>query len=521
MSRKQTIKNVAFFLGLFLVYLVLQSKFIHWPWFASDELDVTLGGKAIVNGYKLYGDFLSQHMPFTYYVSAFFELFGATSVTLQRYCFYAFYAVFWCVIYFRYRNLVNGKALLIYPFIFTSLISTYEWGPVLRPEHLAAIGGIILLLEFLNFYKNRELKWDNCLFLSISVILTFGTIFVAAFPMAIIVVAVVVLEIKWTIEGKIKGKGLVIYYLKKYIPLVIWCSVPWLILVTSYAMKGNLGNFIRGAYQINRTIYPKYIDGYGYSVRDAFVMIPSHIFGWAKDLIAFDNFDLNALVRIIMLVSFILFLGRVYLTKSRLIAITIYLYVSAMGTREVFTFHSTNLVAILALVFALQICDVFATYKREKKPMNLKCASAVLSLFLVMTPYWSDLSGFHSLGIDEEKNANASILSAVLKNGEAVWLLNFDCTSAMLADRPAIQNVGATPWMWECEGARCLQQMKKECPRVAVFNEYHEVWGNLLRDYAPELVAFIHENYTFYEQSDCIYIRNDYYDEAIQILTAQ
>ena len=56
-------------------------------------------------------------------------------------------------------------------------------------------------------------------------------------------------------------------------------------------MKGNLGNFIRGAYQINRTIYPKYIDGYGYSVRDAFVMIPSHIFGWAKDLIAFDNFD--------------------------------------------------------------------------------------------------------------------------------------------------------------------------------------------------------------------------------------
>ena len=73
---KQKIIQGLKYIGIFCIYFLIQYQFINAGWFATDELDVMTGGKAIASGYQLYGDFLSQHMPFTYYLSAVFDALG-------------------------------------------------------------------------------------------------------------------------------------------------------------------------------------------------------------------------------------------------------------------------------------------------------------------------------------------------------------------------------------------------------------------------------------------------------------
>ena len=109
-------RKIAQYIGVFLLFLLLQLKYLNYPWFPSDEQDIMQGGKAIARGFALYKDFLSQHMPVSYYISAVFELLGAHTITMQRIFFYSFYALMWIVIYIRYQNVVNKWTLLFYRF---------------------------------------------------------------------------------------------------------------------------------------------------------------------------------------------------------------------------------------------------------------------------------------------------------------------------------------------------------------------------------------------------------------------
>lgn len=75
--------------------------------------------KAIARGFVLYKEYTSQHMPFSYYVSAVFEFFGAHSIYAQRFMFYLLFALMWVLIYRIYRKDFNSKALAFYPVLFT------------------------------------------------------------------------------------------------------------------------------------------------------------------------------------------------------------------------------------------------------------------------------------------------------------------------------------------------------------------------------------------------------------------
>lgn len=66
--------------------------------FDTDEGDVFAGGMAIAHGIPLYKEYLSQHMPFSYFVSAVFWVFGADGIFSQRFFFYLFYSSFWLLI---------------------------------------------------------------------------------------------------------------------------------------------------------------------------------------------------------------------------------------------------------------------------------------------------------------------------------------------------------------------------------------------------------------------------------------
>ncbi|MCR5212658.1 MAG: hypothetical protein K6C41_08935, partial [Lachnospiraceae bacterium] len=111
----------------------------------------------------------------------------------------------------------------------------------------------------------------------------------------------------------------------------------------------------------------------------------------------------------------------------------------------------------------------------------------------------------------------------------------------MNSDRPMIWNIGITPWGWEALSDQVFPVIKENSPRVIVFNPNHTVWNMNLDDYAPELIDYVDDNYTnlssAYIQAyalgttpviskdsgdspSFVYVRNDYYDEAIEKLSA-
>ncbi len=503
---KSRVKIIIIYVLIFCLYFILQSKFVHDAWFGTDELDIMMGGKAIANGYTLYDDFLSQHMPFSYYISAVFDFLGATSVSAQRFCFYTFFAFFWTIIIYRYRNIVSQKALFIFPIIHMSLISTYIVGTTILSEHIAGIGAVIMFLEFMNFYEKRDLKWHNYMFLSISVILLFGTIFIGIFPIFVTGVAVICFEISCWYKDRKTLKEKANEWVKKYAPLLGWSVLPWAVLLTIYAVKGNVLNFIHEAYGINRNIYPDYIEGYGESILSVLLAIPSCLFEWTTNIITLDNFSVTTVIYLIILVLIVLYASQQFKEGKRIFAVFTIFFVSSMGTRGTFSFHSTHMVEAIALICAIYLGDCMKSEKERK--------IAIICSFLLLVPYWSNTSGF-TAAEQEVDTTTADIIDQIVEPGEAVWQLNFDNASMMIADRPSIANVAAVPWMWKGQGSRVIDKMQTEMPQVALYNADHEVWGYKMSEYAPEMVGFMAQNYTQYEDTQ-IYIRNDSYDSLVK-----
>lgn len=501
-------RRIGCFFLLFLSYFLLQSKLCHDPWFITDELDIMLGGKAIANGFSLYRDYLSQHMPFSYYLSALFEVFGATTVTLQRYCFYGFYALCWTGIFFRYKGNVDKVALGLFPIIHMTLTTQCYLGTTVLSEHLAGIGCVILFLEFLLFYEKRTLKWHNCICISFAIVLTFGTIFVSIFSIFCIGVAVLLYEINDMIKKKSNIRSWILMLLKKYYLLVIICAVPWVILFVCYGIDGNVKNFIKQAYLLNRVYYPKYLGGYGENIFLAFVQIPSYIFSWLKSLITLEGFGITPLSCLIIIFLFLMYVGENVSKRGVIFSTTILLFVSSMGSRGNFTFHSTHMVEVMSLISSIVLMDVI-------RKASSKRYLAYICFFILVTPFFCDTSGYAEWKVEEDKNEIATLVKQMTNPGEAIWQLNLSNDIPMLADRPSIANVAAVPWMWECEGARVLDVMSKDSPHILIYNKDFEVWGFKQMEYAAPLVQFVDANYQQYNDT-MIYIRKDVFDSTIK-----
>jgi hypothetical protein len=74
--------------------------------------------------------------------------------------------------------------------------------------------------------------------------------------------------------------------------------------------------------------------------------------------------------------------------------------------------------------------------------------------------------------------------------------------------------------MYEMFKDKELNILEEAKPRVIVFQPDWNVWGFSISDYAPELVAYVEENYsaTGGNYLENLYIRNDYLDEAKKLL---
>lgn len=507
------------YIVLFLFFFLIQYKFRDDVWFGTDELDVFLGGKTIAKGYLLYKDFISQHMPGAYYISAFFELLGANTVLAQRICFYLFYAFFWTIMYKRYSRYVGKYTLILYPILFCGIISTYDLGTTVLSEHIAAIGLMMLFLEFIRFVKEKELKWDNYLCISISVILSFGTLFIAIFPVAMVALGVVLYEIKWAIEDKEKFGCFVIRMLKKYVPLVLWVAIPWVVLFIYYWINDCLDVAFLGAYTLNREIYPSYTGGYGGSIIDTLIGIPESMASDMIGTLSLSTLNYTSLLHLLLYFLAFVFITKEAKKKGALFSVVSVFLLFASSTRACFNFHGTHWVAILAFMAAQVISELLIVDKETLKKSSIWHQSGVVILIsFFMLSYISTFSDFATNNTEEE-NLEAKYLNCITDEDEAVWQTSIGYNPlVMQSDRASVMNAASTPWTWEAFGEINLERLENEKPRVLIYNPEAEVWGYYIKDYAPEMGEYLAENYTNYPGTS-LYIRNDYFEEASKKIT--
>lgn len=507
---------------LILVYFILLSKYTNYFAFDTDECDIFAGGEAIANGYYLYRDYMSQHMPFSYYISALFWIFGAKSIALQRIYFYLFFSIMWTIIVKRYQKIYfSFYTLAFFPIVFIWSISSYDLGYAILSEHLVGMGYIILLLEFLKFYYSKTIEIDNCVYISLAIVLSIGTAFISCFAIAVILLAVVFIECKIKVENKYSAKIFLKYLICKYRILVLICLTPWIILIAYYILTKNLSRAVYWSYTFNREVYSAWIGGYGDNILKALLGGVDIIFKFwqnAISLILGQEFDIRVISQLSIFLLAIIYIAKIFSRNEYLIGLVIVLFLIEASSRDIFTFHGTQSVEIMSLLATALVTEILFS---EKSEVMKKISVYVLPCFLLIISgnYMCTFTDLVACKKIEEDNYIADVVEIITDKDEAIWnnALAYN-TISIASKRPEIKQAAMVPWFWEVANDEILNGWNGKPPRVALFNMDQEVWGKSIKDYAPDLLQYIEDNYCQYQ--DVLYIRKDYYDSAVDKINA-
>ena len=504
-------------LSLVVGYFLLQIKFTNDAWFGTDELDIMIVGKGIARGQRLYIDVISQHMPLSYFISALFYKLGAVSVTEQRLAFYLFFSLLWTVVVIVYSNIIDKRVLILYPIIYCSVIQNYDMGTAILSEHIAGCGAIILFLEFLKYARFRRLETRSCIFISIAIFLMFGTIFVAIYPVFFIALGVLLLEIKWKKEKAVPIRDWINCIFRKYIKLVLIVMIPWIALIGYFIITHSFSEFIFGAYTLNRVIYPKYNGGLGNNIFSVFLMPIDMICSFVTNGFNLNEWNYIVVLQWIIILCCIFYFYKLMVSEGKLVAGTAVFYTFALGIRGIFNFHGTACVKILTFMAAyVLIVYGFQSFKSFQKKSVERQMLFVFMVVIILSGYLKDISEIMTIKFEETGTVQSHILETITEKNEGVWMVMFDNLDVMLSDRTVVGASSGTPWTWEGFGKNSFKNFKKNAPRVALFDEAHEVWGYKMSDYAPQVIKYIKANYTLIPNTGYVYVENNYYEEALK-----
>ncbi|SEQ87324.1 hypothetical protein SAMN02910369_02593 [Lachnospiraceae bacterium NE2001] len=511
-------KTIICGIAIFLIYVLVQMKYVYEVWFDPDELDIYTVAYEMFKGKILYRDIASQHMPWTYIISWIFFILGAHSAFLQRVYFYILFAGFWTSFIFIYKKYVNKWALVIHPFIYLAVIQHIDFATQILSEHLQVIGFQIFLLEFLMFLKKRDLSLGSCIRMSIAVLFTFGTAFLSVYPLFFMFLGVVALEIKWGLEEGTPMKDWWIMIGKKYGRLVGVVAVPWVIMVIAMLCTKSFHDFGFGAYTINVLYYPNYMAGLGGSSFSNFLVPITEVVKYYQDF-AFDQVGIVFMIRTILVICGIYLGYRIAKDESKIAGFAVYMFTFLCGVRGFYNFHGTPFVGIMSMVVAIVMTTYMVGDKKsfDAKPVLTKAALAFMS-FIIVLNFSTDIQMIPNfLFVAGESNyyqTDTDIVMAITDEDERIWQTNICNSVPWASGRVTTGPTVSCPWMWDAIGSHKIEDFKNDPARVIMFQIGYESWGHKMADYAPEAYYFIINNYKYIPTSTMIWVRSDYYEEA-------
>lgn len=496
--------------GLFLMFLL---QFVNDAFFDTDEGDIYANGCAIASGYHLYSEVYSQHMPFTYYFSALFWELGAQSIISQRIAFYCFFVLSWTILYFRYQSDIGKTVLILYPILLCFAVCTYDMGTTVLSEHLAGLGFVILVLEYIRFCKRRNLSVSSCIFISYAIILTFGTIFIAAYGVAVVALFVVVKEIQWLIEDQTPFSIWIRNCLKLFLKLAFWCLLPWGILMVYYSIIGCLKDAIYYAYTFNREVYSIYTGGYGSSALEGALSGLKNLF---EMITSYFNSPLSLASSAQIAICFLSVIGIIYqFAEKRFVeGCAMVVLIIALATRGIWNFHGTQCVSLFCLLAAIASKHIFSNIIHKGTCVK-EGVFIALCYLIIASIYFTNLS--NPFSASDTHTMMSRVLDVITDEGEPVWSTALGQNTTYIQSKTTPYKAITTPWFSEAAAQNIMEEYPQGPTRIIIHNTSNSVWGVDIQDYAPELCEYIDANYS--HLFSLLYVRNDVYDEVLRMIS--
>ena len=503
-----------FVLGMYLMLLIDQ-VFV-------DELDVFYGGYNIVKSGDLYRFYPTQHMPFSYYIAAVIALFGARTAFQFRVGFYVLLSLGWTGMYIRYRKHFSRLALLCMPVLYLAQLRMHSLGTSMVSDHWQGIGLVIVLMELLLYSRRKRISAGAACMISAGIVLSFGTTFLSAYPLLIVFLGVAAMQVCLIAREKQPAVPI----LREDGRLVLICLCPFAVLILWYLVTGNLGNAIGGAYDLNVNVYSKYLNGFGTSPGSTLIWTIPNWFSYQKKAIEYLTTGPRWAVQIFAQTASLIALVWSLIREKKVIAgITFLLAVIMTGVRAFDGFHGAPYMAVTCIPMAFCLDASISAFVQKRQMRHAVPALISLGFALAMVaPEIPTVTGLYYLpqllSNPVYAESNQGYLEVLTEPGERIHTGDISVTSGIVMKEglrldeytPAISN----PWFYEYYGERELAALKKNRTRIVVYDPDGEIWGYTVREYAPDFVQYVEENYTPVTQD--VYVLNEDYPAARETL---
>ena len=469
----------------------------------TDEADNMLAAMKIANGGDIYLDYYAHHMPLMYYLLTPFALLGVGSTYAFRICFYGILSLIWALMYYHYSDKINSKVLFFYPYIYV-FIMTLNVNYSVVSEHLQAQALVVLLLELVQYCKNKELSLTSEIIISCCIFTSIFSVFSSIVSVGILALIVMIIEIRnyFKIHDN-KKDNIFLYILKKYKRLIIIVLIPFALILLFYAFNGSLKQFYRQAFYFNVNVYSNY---QSYPSNPILIILYT-----LKDfVIALKYFISNILssFRLIYLLPFILIVGTIiYLIKSKdENKFYYFIYVFFLGNRSFLDFHA------LAYFAGAIILTLILLTELDKKyfyifPIIMSVAY-LPNIGRILQPL-NDIKSITS-------NYDYVTVKKITERENDVYYLNLQIQDYVNTNRlPATRAMTIFPWFQDMFEEELLDDLKKNKPSVIAYEPTANVWGYVYQDYLELIDPWIRENYTYTNEikigsNQSVWIRNDY-----------
>lgn len=479
----------------------------------TDENDNLRGGMVIANGGVLYKDYVTQHTPVTYYLCAVFAFFGAGSVEQFRLSYYFFEAIIWCWVYVRNVEVYGKKKMAILPIIETicivSIINPY--GFQILSDRLQGMMIVILLLECLRYYRDKNIGWSRSIILSICIWGSVGAAFVSVYALIWVALGVLVLEI---INWK-KQKVTIGIIVNRYYKFVLSLLVPFIITIIYFKINHSLKRAFDQFYTFNREVYPKYISGFGENISQPFIDGVQNFFN-----IVADNFyslltakaNNIVMLQVLIIVGVLMVLIELYHKRRYFEFFVLFLVMIFSATR------GYDLHGLAAWYVALMIVAVYAELIQKVVPKIGRPVFGIASVILLSTYVTMVGNNLRRKQPSISELENQVIAMTEKDENQDIFLDAYCCDSLYFfyKDRKPINAaVYMLPWYMDWFEKDDICSLREYKPKVVVYNEDRVTW-----DYAHYTIAFEKELMNYYSRLGnvesgwrySVWIRNDSYN---------
>ena len=507
-----------FFVCVFALYMTLMPE----PYF-TDEQDVFYGGYNVVMSGDVYANYLSQHMPFSYYMAALPALLGARTVYQFRLGFYLMLSGIWTAVFVRHRKRLNPLWLALIPVIFILQLYFHDYATTMISDHWQGIGLAMILLELVRYGEEPRITPGMAGMISLGIVLSFGTTFLSAYPLLILFLGVVAMQ---AVQAARKERKLP-EMLKEDLRLTLICLCPFLLLALWYLASGNLANAFGGAYELNVGIYSKYLDGFGTDAGGSFfATFPRWIQYQGKGAGYLNAAGWRWALQIwAQTAALLVFVVCLFKEKKRIAGITFLLAVILTGVRAFDGFHGAPYMAVTCIPMAFCLDGALSFFMEKRSWRRALPAAAALACALALAvPVVIAARGLihvpRLLAGEKYRESNREVLEILAEPGERIHTGDLSYSEMIVMRNNLTLDPGspaiANPWFYEYYGEQELTALKENQTRLLVLEPDGSLWGHYVRDYAKDFVQYAEEHYT--PVGLYTYVRNEDLPAALETL---